>query len=299
MPSGGLSAARTSGPPGRLDQRRTAAAIVSDQGPQYAESVLAGRYPLGAVALAGGIILLCASPAAGQPEAAAAPTEPPEADDRAAGNDRWAGELGPHAAFQLGVGMLALPAAEACPVSGPNGPECEPAETALGFALQSLARVDNFGFGGGITWAFGLRPTTGAGHDSLERQHSRSYFLVEGHFRYYLPRLAIWDSWVGASMGFVIVNDSWTTLADRDPYADTDFVGPRAVSLRTEGFAAALGAGVDWRFAKRWKFGTHVRYSNWLLPTEREATPLGDLASLAGRVDSLDVGLVVGYLLPI
>ncbi len=260
--------------------------------------MFAERYPLGAVVSASGIILVLASTAAGQPGAVAEPTEPLEPEDGAA-SDRWTGELGPHAAFQLGVGMLALPAAEACPVSGPTGPECEPAETALGFALQSMARVEEFGFGAGITWAFGLRPTTGAGHESLERQHSRSYFLVEGHFRYYLPRLAIWDSWVGASTGGVIVNDSWTTVADREPYADTDFVGPRAVTLHTEGFVLALGVGVDWRFAKRWKFGTHLRYSNWLLPTERETSPLRDLASLAGRVDSLDFGLVVGYLLPI
>jgi hypothetical protein len=225
---------------------------------------------------------------------------PFDAEDADVGVDPWAAsQLGPHAAIQLGVGMLALPFAEACPVEGPDGPECEPAETALGFGLNSLIRLEDFGFGGGVTWAFGLRPSTGAGTESLDREHSRSYLLVEGHFRYYLPRFAIWDAWVGASMGVVIVNDSWTTLSDRDPYADTDFVGPRAVTLRTEGFAAAIGAGLDWRFFKRWKFSTHLRYSNWLLPTERAATPLGDLASLAGRVDTIDFGLVVGFLLPI
>jgi len=267
------------------------------------------RYLPGTLAMAGGLVLASASavagqPNVGQPEATpsgeAEPVEPFDADGTDLGVDRWAAsDLGPHAAIQLGVGMLALPFAEACPVEGPDGPECEPAETALGFGLQSLIRLDEFGFGGGITWDFGLRPTTGAGDESLDREHSRSYLLVEGHFRYYLPRFAIWDSWVGASMGGVVVNDSWSTLADRDPYADTDFVGPRTVTLRTEGLAVAIGAGLDWRFFRRWKFATHLRYSNWLLPTEREATPLGDLASLAGRVDCIEFGLMVGFLLPI
>jgi hypothetical protein len=202
----------------------------------------------------------------------------------------------PYAVFQAGGAILALPAAELCPVSEDA---CEPAETALGFRLDSLARIQNFGFGAGITWAFGLRSTEVAGDPGLERELSRSYFLVVGQFRYYFAPVGEWEWWVGAAGGIVVIADSWTTLADREPYADTDFVGPKSLTLRTEGGAVGVGIGGHWRFYERLFLGTHLRYDNWILPSERERTPLGDLASFAGRIDVIDAGVALGYILPL
>ncbi len=204
----------------------------------------------------------------------------------------------PHTMFLGGVGLLALPFAEVCPFT--EAP-CEPGETSLGFSLYTLGRIGDWAFGASITYAFGLRPTEAAGFEEpgLERQHTRRYFLVEGHFRRYLPALGRWNWWVGPTVGAVIINDSWSTLADREPYADTAFVGPRAVTLATEGFAFGAAVGGHIRFLDYWLFGTHFRYANWLLPGEREQTPVGDLASHAGRLDLFDLGVVTGFHLPI
>ena len=204
----------------------------------------------------------------------------------------------PHTMIMGGVGLLALPFAEVCPsIDTP----CEPGETSLGLSLTVLGRIDDWGFGAGINYAFGLRSTKATGSDveGLERQHARRYFLVEGHFRRYLPPLGAWNWWVGATVGAVVVNDSWSTLADREPYSDTAFVGPRAVTLSTEGLAVGAGIGGHIRFLDYWIFGTHFRYANWLLPGDREQTPVGDLASVNGRIDIFDVGVITGFHLPI
>ncbi len=198
----------------------------------------------------------------------------------------------PHTVFQIGVGLLALPAAEVCPTLD----SCEPGETSVAMDFRNLGRYDDFGFGAAITWAFGLGTDAARGDETgaLGRDHSRSYFVVEGEFRYYLPTFRVWEWWVGGHIGGVVVNDSWSTLADREPYADTDFVGPKAMTLATEGFVIGAGVGGHWRFADDWIFGTRFRYSNWFLPGERKLTPLGDIASLAGRIDIFDFGLVGG-----
>ncbi len=201
---------------------------------------------------------------------------------------------------QLGTALLALPATEVCPHGADS---CQPGETSIAVSLKNLGRFGDFAFGAGITWAFGLRPADAVGGEalgqSLQREHSRSYFAFEGLFRYHLAGPGAWQWWVGATLGGVVVNDSWSTSADRDPYADTAFVGPRGITLATEGLAVGLAAGAHWRFADEFVFGGRMRYANWLFPDEREVSPLGDSASLAGRVDVVDVGLTIGYLLPL
>jgi hypothetical protein len=227
-------------------------------------------------------------------------TEPARrsADQKPRGDEDEEGDENrrPYALFQAGGAFVAIPFAELCNVSEDD---CQPGETSLGITLHSLARLGDFGFGAGITYTFGLRPTNVAGDPGLERKHSRSYFQVEGEFRYYPPRLGELEWWVGATVGGVVINDSWTTPADREPYADTAFVGPRSLTLSTEGLAAGIAIGGQWRFYDQFILGTRLRYGNWLLPPERERTPLGDLASFAGRIDILEGGVVLGYMLPI
>jgi hypothetical protein len=204
----------------------------------------------------------------------------------------------PHTTFQFGLGLLALPGAEVCAIS----PEqCEPGETSIGLNLQNLYHFDAFALGAGITWAFGLRSDAAAGdpQGTLGREHSRSYFLVEGQFRYYFTRFGAWDFWAGASAGVAIIRDAWSVLADREPYSDVAFVGPRSATMATEGFAAIVGIGAQWNFLENAVFGSHFNYANWFLPADRQVSPLGDQASLAGRVDVLEFGLMIAYRLAI
>jgi hypothetical protein len=67
--------------------------------------------------------------------------------------------------------------------------------------------------------------------------------------------------------------------------------------MATEGLSVGAGVGGQWRFTEQWFVGTHVRYCNWILPDDRERTPAGDSASLAGRIDVIELGLAGGALL--
>ncbi|HSN96955.1 MAG TPA: hypothetical protein VLS89_01615, partial [Candidatus Nanopelagicales bacterium] len=198
----------------------------------------------------------------------------------------------PFTQFTLGAGMLTLPAADVCPVSLES---CQQGETSLSVGVHNLYRYGPFGVGAGILWGVDLSADRAPGAPELEREHARSYFLVEAQFRYYGLRFEDWELWGGVTVGGVVVNDSWSVLADREPYADTAFVGPRAATLGTEGLAAGLGIGAEWTFADNWSFGSQIRYSSWFLPEQPERLPTGDLASLKGRVDMFDFGLAIAY----
>ncbi len=207
----------------------------------------------------------------------------------------------PYTMAELGVGLLSLPGAEVCP----SLKSCSNGETSLGVGLHNIYRYGPFGIGAGILFGTSLRADeatcgTDGNKDTtcpeeLERDHSRRYFLIEANARYYAIRGSAWEWWVGPTLGAVIVNDSWSVKADRDPPTDAAFVGPRAATVGTEGFATGLAIGGEWSFAPNWSFGTSVRYSMWFLPKEREKSPTGDLASLGGRVDMIDFGLNIAY----
>jgi hypothetical protein len=198
----------------------------------------------------------------------------------------------PHTQAELSTGFLLLPGALVCPTSL-NA--CKRGEFSFAAGLQNVYRLHAFAFGAGIQWATTLRSDAAAGDPTLMREHSRSYFLVEALGRYYFLRSKQWDFWVGGTVGLVVVNDSWSEDADRNPYEDTATIGPRAATLGTEGFTLGVNAGAEWSFLTNWSFGPTLRYSNWFLPNTRQMSPTGDYASLAGRNDVIDVGIRITY----
>jgi hypothetical protein len=200
----------------------------------------------------------------------------------------------PHTAVELSTGFLLLPGALVCPQS--TAPEtCQRGEFSFAAGLQNIYRFHAWAVGAGIQWAHTLRSDAANGDPSLQRQHSRSYFLVEALGRFYFLRSKAWDFWAGATVGLVVLNDSWSTIADRAPYEGTDNPGPKAATLGTEGFALGICAGAEWTFLPNWSFGPSIRYSNWVLPDQRAMSPTLDVASLAGRLDIFDVGIRVSY----
>ncbi|AUX41050.1 hypothetical protein SOCE26_024550 [Sorangium cellulosum] len=219
---------------------------------------------------------------------------PGRADEsRAARRAAAARERGrPYTMVEVGTGVMTLPGADVCPHSAS---ECEQGETSISFGIHNLYRWRDIGFGAGIFWAATLSSEGARGAPELERDHSRRYFMVEGLFRYYGIRMPTWEWWAGATLGGIVVNDSWSVKADREPYSDTAYVGPRAATLSTEGVAAGLAAGGEWTFAANWSLGGHLRYSSWFLPEDRKRSPTGDLASLSKRVDMFNIGLVIAY----
>lgn len=206
----------------------------------------------------------------------------------------------PYGMAELGVGLLTLPAADVCIKSVTD---CEQGETSLGIGIQNLYRFRRFAVGAGIQFATTLRSDAARGDVDLNndgepdigRDHNRRYFLVEALFRYYGFRSGSWEWWLGGTFGAVIVNDSWTTKADREPYSDTAVVGPRAATIGTEGLTSGVAVGGEWSFASNWSFGTGLRYASWFLPDTPERSPLGDIASLSGRVDMFDFHVAIAY----
>jgi hypothetical protein len=198
----------------------------------------------------------------------------------------------PYTLAEVEVGVLALPAADVCIRSTTD---CEQGEGSLAVGIRNLYRFGSFAIGAGIDWATTLRGDSARGAPSLVREHSRSYFLFEGQFRYYALRSENWEGWGGITFGGVVVNDTWSVLADRNPYADTDFVGPRGSSLGTEGLAAGISAGAEWTFAPSWSVGATLRYANWFFPQDPKPLPLGDPASLSGRVDVIALSIALAY----
>jgi hypothetical protein len=218
------------------------------------------------------------------------------ADDSTAARNAAAAREGgrPHALAEVNTGFLLLPGALVCPKTLDQS-TCKRGEFSFAVGLQNVYRFGSWGFGAGIQWATTLRSDAANGDPSLEREHSRRYFLVEGLVRYYFIRMKAWEWWAGANTGVVVVNDSWSVKADREPYSDTEYVGPRAATLGTEGFSLGASIGGEWTFLGNWSLGPSLRYSSWFLPTKPAMSPTLDVASLAGRQDMFDIGIRIMY----
>jgi hypothetical protein len=198
----------------------------------------------------------------------------------------------PHTIADANSGFLLLPGALVCPESLST---CKRGEFSFAVGLQNLYRFGPFGIGAGIQWATTLRSDAAGGDPSLQREHSRSYFLVEAQFRYYFLRSKAWEFWAGGTGGLVVVDDSWTTIANRDPTSQVELLGNYAETLGTEGLTLGAGASAEWTFLPNWSFGPSLLYSSWFLPTTRKISPTLDVASLAGRLDVIDVGIRIAY----
>jgi hypothetical protein len=196
-----------------------------------------------------------------------------------------------HTMVSASAGLLSLPAAEVC--RSPTN--CEKGETGLSLGLYNHYRFGRLAFGASLTYGTSLTAGAGGGAAELDRSHNRSYFMVEAQARYYALRRDRWEWWGGVTLGGIVIRDGWSVVADRDPYSDTDYVGPREATLSTEGLAAGLAVGGAWTIAENWSVGTTLRYALWFLPDEAVVSPTGDSASLSGRVHMLDFGLNVAY----
>ncbi len=197
----------------------------------------------------------------------------------------------PHGAAEAGVGLLTLPGAEVC-VDVTQG--CETGDTSLELHAWQLYRASvDLAFGAGITLA--LTPSTDAPREDppgVPRDHARRYFTVEATARYYAVVTRSVETWLGIMTGLVVISDRFTP---QDPESDKALVGPPGVTIRTEGLSLGLGGGAAFALAPNWSLGTSLRVGTWFLPEEPAKSPLGDEASLAGRITMFDIGVNVAY----
>jgi hypothetical protein len=198
----------------------------------------------------------------------------------------------PYTVVEVGAGVIALPAAEVCPTSLD---QCQTGEVSLGLGIRNVYQFGPFGVGAGVVWGTSLLEEDARGAAYLEREHTRRYFQVEGLFRYSFVETPDAEGWVGGTVGLVMVLDEWSVRADRDPPNTVRFVGPESLVIGTEGFTTTVGAGGSWIFAENFSLGGVFRYGNWILPFEPETSPVGDVASLSGRVDVFDLTVSLAY----
>jgi hypothetical protein len=199
--------------------------------------------------------------------------------------------------LEVGVGWLSLPGAEVCGVDPAAG--CRRGDTTPQVdAWQNFRLNVDFALGAGIT--VGLLPTTDTPRkdpqmpdgQSLDRRHTRGYFMIESMARYYFYVGERFESYAGLAGGLVVVRDSYTPKDDNE-YAT---VGTAGVIVRTEGYSVGLATGMAFALAPHWTAGGGIRFGSWFLPDQPERSPFGGTgASLTGRNTVASIGFNVAY----
>ena len=194
---------------------------------------------------------------------------------------------------ELGLGWLVLPTAQVCVERAIAG--CTEGDSSLALSAWQLFRpARRFAIGAGI--GLGLTPTSDAPREDppgTEREHSRRYLTVEASGRYYFSAGPSFEFWAGVTSGLVVVSDRFESLRER---ATRDFIGPRGVTIRTEGFTVGAATGIAYSLSEDWWLGGALRYGSWFLPEEPERDPFGDEASLTGQNDVVSLVVSISYL---
>jgi hypothetical protein len=193
---------------------------------------------------------------------------------------------------EFGFGWITLPGATVCVERLQAG--CKSGDTSLMIDGWLLYRNNTrIAFGAGMTLGF-LTTTTAPRQDppGVNRDHRRGYFNFEGIVRYYPYVGESFEMWTGATAGLIVVSDQF---ASENQFGDAALVGPRGVTIRTEGLALGLGVGGVLALAGNWSLGGSLRYGAWLLPATPAQDPLNDTASLSGANMFLSIGVGIGY----
>lgn len=210
---------------------------------------------------------------------------------------------------EAGFGWLTLPGASVC-IERTVG--CSNGDRSFALDVWQIVRGSRrFALGAGILLA--LIPTTEApqappeqaptdtpeapGTATIERDHSRRYFTVEGIARYYPYVGENVEWWVGVTGGLVVVSDRFAV--ESDDTSERALLGPQGVTIRTEGGSIGIAGGPVVALAKSWAVGGTLRYGHWFLPEQPARDPLGSEASLTGRNTFFSFGLNLAYRMPL
>lgn len=197
---------------------------------------------------------------------------------------------------ELGLGWLVLPGAKVCSARTQNS--CKRGDSSPMIEVWPLVRpTPRFAVGAGVS--LGLIPTTDAPRQDppgVQRDHSRGYLTVEGIGRYYAIVGERLEAWAGLTLGFVAVSD---TFQSKNGLTDKALVGPRGVTIRTEGYTVGVAIGGAYSLSSHWSVGSTLRYGAWFLPRKPATDPLGDEASLVGRNSMFSLSLNVAYRIPL
>ena len=205
----------------------------------------------------------------------------------------------PHTMAILEAGIIVLPTA---PISQGHRGGDTPFGT-IGKGDATLQTGMHFLFRGGRDWAigagalFGPRPTSDNTYGTVfARTHSRSYLQLGTEGRYIPLHFKTIEGWLGVTVGGVIIADRYVTNAGD---ALPAILGTKEVTIRSEGFSFGAQLGFDWMFAERLVAGFAARFDRWLLPSIAKCSPIGDCSTLSGQVEAIELGLKIGYRLPL
>ena len=207
----------------------------------------------------------------------------------------------PHTIAEFEAGIIALPTA---PISaGQSGGDTPFGNIGRGDAtLQTGLHVLyrwNRTLAAGAGVLFSPLPTTDSeygGLRALPRTHSRSYFFIGGEGRYIPIHYRFLEAWLGLSIGGVVIADRFTTNAGDEV---APIIGTKEVTVRTEGFAFGVQFGGSYFLSENWIAGATFRAYRWILPETQRCSSIGDCATLSGTVEALELGLTIGYRLPL
>lgn len=223
----------------------------------------------------------------------------------------------PHTVAEFEAGILTLPGA---PISPANKGGATPlggvgnGDATVQTGLHLVYRpTRDWAIGAGALFA--PRPTSDhnyyGGANSLPRTHARSYLFLGGEIRYFPIHTRWIEAWFGVTAGAVVVGDRYST--ESAPMVPS-ILGTNTVTTSTEGFAVGGQVGADYLITDQWVLGLTVRGNAWLLPTQPAATmsagaipqpfsaacdSIGDCPTLSGTVAAVEIGLGVGYRIPL
>lgn len=207
----------------------------------------------------------------------------------------------PHTIAEIGAGIIALPNA---PISAGQSGGATPfgtigrGDATMQVGVHVLYRP-NRSFAVGANIQFAPLPTADTeygGLVNLSRTHSRSYFTFGGEARYIPIHYKFLEAWGGVMLGGVVVADRFSTNAGDDV---APIIGTKEVTVRTEGFAFGVQVGGTYYLSENWIAGANLRASRWVLPEAQRCSTIGDCATLSGAVAALELGLTIGYRLPL
>ncbi len=250
-------------------------------------------------------LALAASLAA--PSAAAADPPPPARIDDQSTFERSSLLDRPHTVAELEAGVLALP-------NAPISPANEGGSTPLGKFGKGDATLEtglHFLYRGGREWGVGASayfapfPTVDTNYvanTTITRSHSRSYLSLGPEFRVFPIRFRWFELWGGATAGVIVVGDRFST----DGAGVPSDLGSRQYTVSSTGFAGGLAAGGDYMLSDSWVVGLRMRGEVWKLPDlvtdpqlDASCSSIGDCPTLGGWVFAFQVGISIGYRIPL
>ncbi len=240
--------------------------------------------------------LLAVAPAVSEQRPAAKPQREAAEDALARIVDR------PHTVAEVEAGIVALPTAPISPSQRGGNTlflgRVGRGDATLNLGIHVLYRWNDT-FAIGATGAFAPAPTSDdqyGGDKNLPRTHSRSYLFLGGEGRYIPIHYKFAEAWIGPSIGAVIIADRFITDAGEQV---PSILGNPEVTVRTEGLALGIQAGGSYYFTENWIAGAALRGYDWILPQRARCTAIGDCSTLQGHVLALELGLTIGYRLPL